>query len=397
MTNRVYLDYAATSPLLPEVRRALDSFFDSSAHDVGVQANANSLHSDGRKAFAALEDARTRIAQVLKVRPHELVFTGCATESSNTTLTGLVFESLQKKESLPHIVTSTIEHEATFATVQLLEKLGFCQVSYVAPNRAGFVELDAVKQAVQSNTILVSLIMAHNETGAINDVASIGSYLAEHGVLFHIDAVQALGKIPLNLGSLPVDLASFSAHKIGGPKGVGLLYIKNGIRIVPLLNGGGQESGLRSGTQNVAGAAAFATACETVCGDALSLEAEMQRLRELRDYLYEQLCSYPQVHATVPCEKGSETYLPNIVTVCIEGIESESLILQLDLQGFSVSGGSACGTHSLKPSRTLLELGIDPDLAQGLLRVSLGLNTNKDDLERFMITFESILSSLSTQ
>ncbi len=397
MPKRVYLDYAATSPMLPEVRRALDAYYEQNSEDVGAQANANSLHSEGRKAFSALEDARTRIAKVLKVRPHELVFTGCATESSNTALTGLVFDALHKKGSVPHIITSTIEHNATFKTVQQLEKLGLCSATFVSPNRAGFIELESIKQSVGPDTILVSLIMAHNEIGSINDVEAIGEFLASQGILFHVDAVQALGKIPLDLGRLPVDLASFSAHKIGGPKGVGLLYIKNGTHISPLLFGGGQENGLRSGTQNVAGALAFATACEVACGGSASFETDMLRVRELRDYIYERLCSYPQVHAAVPCEKGSVNYLPNIVSVCIEGVESETLILQLDLQGFSVSGGSACSTHSLKPSRTLLELGIAPDLAQGLLRISLGTRTSKDDVEQFLSAFENVLSSLSVQ
>ena len=396
MSGRVYLDYAATAPLLPEVRRALDSFYETSLNEVSCQANANSLHSDGRNAFAALEDARTRIAKVLNVGPHELVFCGCATESSNAALTGIVFHALQNKGSVPHIVTSTVEHDATFKTVQKLEKLRLCKASYVSPNRAGFVELDAIQQVLRPETVLVSLIMAHNEIGAINDIAGIGQYLAEQGILFHIDAVQALGKIPVNLGNLPVDLASFSAHKIGGPKGIGLLYVKNGTRIVPLLTGGGQEAGLRSGTQNVAGAVGFATACETVCGDISDLEAEMNRLRELRDYLYEQLSLHSRVHAAVPCDKGSLRYLPNIVNVCVEGIESETLILRLDLKGFSVSGGSACSTHSLKPSRALLELGIPQDLAQGSLRISIAPQTTRDDIDCFITTLEDILLSYST-
>ncbi len=394
MSSRVYLDYAATAPLLPEVRRALDAFYDASSNEVGWQANANSLHSDGRKAFAALEDARARIASVLNVRPHELVFTGCATESSNAALTGIVLDVLKHKGQVPHIVTSTIEHDATFKTVQQLEKLGFCQASYVSPNRAGFVELESIKQAMRSDTTLVSLIVAHNETGAINDIARIGQYLSEQGVLFHIDAVQALGKMPFDLGTLPVDLASFSAHKIGGPKGIGLLAVKTGTNLVPLLSGGGQEAGLRSGTQNVAGAFAFAAACETACSDYSVLEAETQRLRNLRDFLYEQLSSLPRVHMTVPCDAGSKNYLPNIVNICVEDVESETLILQLDLNGFSVSGGSACSTHSLKPSRTLLELGIPRDLAQGALRISMGPQTSKEDIDSFIATFEKVLSSL---
>ena len=382
-----YLDNSATTRCCEEAAQLVVKLL---TEDYG---NPSSLHNKGVIAENYMNDARKKIAKTLKVQEKEICFTSGGTESNNLAIIGVAEAN---KRSGKHVITTSIEHPSVSATMAYLEEHGY-EVTYLPVDAYGVISLDDLKAAIRPDTILVSLIMAHNEIGSINDVEAIGEFLASQGILFHVDAVQALGKIPLDLGRLPVDLASFSAHKIGGPKGVGLLYIKNGTRISPLLCGGGQENGLRSGTQNVAGALAFATACEVACGGSASFETDMLRVRELRDYIYERLCLYPQVHAAVTCAKGSANYLPNIASVCIEGVESETLILQLDLQGFSVSGGSACSTHSLKPSRTLLELGIASDLAQGLLRISLGTHTSRDDVEQFLSAFENVLSSLSVQ
>ena len=395
MDGRIYLDYAATAPLHPVAASTTEGYIGQDSEAFALNANANSLHTEGRKAFSALEDARAKLAQVFGVRPFELVFTSGATESNNTALFGLSQGSKIAQSRVPHIVTTSIEHDASFRAAQSLESLGLVTFTYVQPETSGHINPETIAAALAPETVLVSVIAVHNETGAINDIQAIGEVVHEHGALFHIDAVQALGKLPLSLSELPVDAASFSAHKIGGPKGVGLLYLKSQTPFKPFLVGGGQESGIRSGTQNVLGANAFAELAMQLCGSSEQVLTESARLRAMRDKLYSELCSIEGVEASVPCSAGSENYAPHIVNVCVDGMESETLILQFDLAGIAVSGGSACSSHSLEPSRSLLELGIPRDKALGSLRLSLGWNTTEEDINTCITTCKNIVNNFS--
>ena len=286
-----------------------------------------------------------------------------------------------------HIISSAVEHDAVLAPAKRLEAQGF-RVTRLAPNRQGFVEARALEEAVGPDTVLVSVQAANSEVGSVQPVAELARVAHAAGALFHTDAVQALGKVPIDLGALGVDAASFSAHKVGGPKGVGALYLKARTPYEPYLLGGGQESGRRSGTQNVAGAAGFAAACRAACE---MREAEAARQRALRDRLYAGLTAFDAVEATVDVEAGSEDFLPNIAHVLVSGLESETLILRFDMRGFGVSGGSACSSHSLEPSHVLHALGIDDDRAHGALRISMGRYTTERDVDAFLEAVAGVL------
>ncbi len=383
----VYLDYAATAPLTEEVAAAMAPYQAGGRENILVNANANSLHTPGRKVFAALEDARKTIAGALgAARPSEIIFTSGATEADDSALIGMALgarEALRLKGmqlAQPHIIVSAIEHDAILAPAKKLETLGF-RVTRLEVNSQGFVEVRSLEEALCEDTILVSVQAANSEVGSIQPIAQLAALAHEHGALFHTDAVQALGKAPVDIAEWDVDAASFSAHKLGGPKGVGILYLKARTPFEPYLLGGGQESGLRSGTQNVAGA----VGCATAVFDAQAMqEAEAARLRPLRDYLYAELTRIEEVEATVEVDPGSFDFLPNIVHVLVEGLESETLILRLDMLGFGVSGGSACSSLSLEPSHVLKAMGISTDRAREALRISIGRYTTEQDVHNFV-------------
>lgn len=389
----IYLDYAATAPLYPEAAGAMRALLDDDAASPVAFANPNSLHTPGRDAFNKLEASRKVIAQALGVRTNELVFTGCATEADNAALFGIVSACAKPGGPLPHVVTSSTEHDAVGKAARALEKQGRARVTYVDPDSSGRILPAAVADAIEQDTVLVSIIAVHNETGAINDIGALGAVAHEHGALFHTDAVQALGKVPFNLASLPVDAASFAAHKIGGPKGIGLLYLRQQTPFSPLLHGGGQEGKKRSGTQDVLEVVGFAAAVQALALHTPACEQENERQRALRDRLYEGLCAIKGVHASVPCEAGSQLFAPHIVNVYIDGMESETLVLRFDMAGIAVSGGSACSSRSLDPSGTLLKLGLSRDQALGSLRVSIGRYTTIDDIEACIATCSSVVSS----
>ncbi len=391
----VYLDWAATAPLSQEAYDAMQPYLAPGRENVSFGMNANSLHTPGRNAFSALEDARVRLARAVGAqRPTEIVFTSGATEADNAAILGIidarVHEERQRGNAdyVPHFVTSAIEHEAVLTLIPLLRERG-CEVDVVKPNRAGFVTPDALRECLRPNTTLVSLMWANNETGAIQDVKAAAQAAHEVGALFHTDATQAFGKTAVDVKAAGVDAASFSAHKVGGPKGVGALYLRTKTPFTPFLLGGGQEQGRRSGTQNVAGVVGFAAAADAL----LSIrEEEQTRLAGLRDRLYEDLRAEGLAHPSVPEACGSDGYLPNIASLIVPGIESETLILQLDLAGFALSGGSACSTGSLEPSHVLSALGIPRDEALCSLRVSMGRYTTAEDIDRFVVAFKDIVS-----
>lgn len=391
----VYFDYAATAPLCEEAAAAMAPYQIPGRANLAVGGNANSLHTPGRVAFAALEEARRSLARDVGARrSDEVVFTSGATEADNAAILGMAQAAAAERQRgggsdfVPHVITTAIEHDAVLAPAKRLEAQGF-RVTRLTPNRQGFIETETLERALDAQTVLVSVQAANSEVGSIQPIAQLAHLAHKVGALFHTDAVQAVGKTPVDVGEWGVDAASFSAHKVGGPKGVGALYLKARTPFTALMLGGGQESGRRSGTQNVAGVVGFTAAMQaTVAGQ----ELEAARLRELRDSLYRGLAAIPGVNATVDVKPGSTDFLPHIVHVLVDGLESETLILRFDMRGFGVSGGSACSSHSLEPSHVLRSLGIDADRAHGALRISMGRYTTDHDVQAFLAAMPSILA-----
>ena len=387
----VYLDWAATSPLCEEAAEAMAPYLVAGRVNVALGMNANSLHAPGRAAFEALELARRSIARdVGASRPSEIVFTSGATEADNMALLGCAraMRSKRKQKEACRVIVSQLEHEAVAQPARFLAKEGF-DVVFLAPDKRGFIDPQELEGAIDANTVLVSIQMANSEVGSVQPIARLAQIAHDRGALFHTDAVQALGKIPVNVQEIGVDAASFAAHKVCGPKGVGALYLKARTPFSAIALGGGQEDARRSGTQNVCGAAGFAAACHA----AVQLQpAESERQMALRDRLYRKLGAIPGVRATVDVAEGSREFLPNIVHVLVRGYESETLVLRLDALGFGVSGGSACSSHSLDPSHVLTAMGISRDDALGSLRVSFGRYTTEEDIDGFAQALANCIS-----
>lgn len=375
-----YFDYAATTPVDPRVVETMAPFFSERF------GNPNSLYSLGRDAYRALEDARERFAKAIGAAdPSEVVFTGGGTESDNAALIGILGRIAP--DGGAHLVVSSYEHHAVLEPAHWLEKKGYA-VTYLAPRADGRVHPEDLQAALRPDTKLVSVMHANNEIGTVNDIAALAEVAHGAGALMHTDAAQSLGKIPFDVTALGVDAASFSAHKIYGPKGVGALYLKRGTPFDPLLKGGGQEQRRRSGTQNVAGAVGFARALELMLEEQ---PAEGERLARLRDRLVEGVTA--RLENTEMTAAGSER-LPNIAPLLIKGVEGEAMLLQLDAKGIAVSTGSACSSGSLEPSHVLLACGIPPEIAHGSLRLSVGRYTTDADVDYFLEVFPPIVERL---
>lgn len=390
----IYLDYAATAPHIPEAHEAMEPFLGAEPDSILGNANPNSLSRPGREAFKALEGARRSLAASLGAkRPDEIVFTSGATEADNAALAGIAQAAFEERERAmsgtfePHIVTTQIEHDAVLLPAKRLERQGF-RVTYLKPDRDGFVSVSELEEALTSQTVLVSIQLANSEIGSVQAIRQLAQTAHEHGALMHTDAVQGLGKVPANVADLDVDAASFSAHKIGGPYGVGALYLRRRTPFYACLLGGGQEGTRRSGTQNVCGAVGFAAAASVATAD---VEAESARLRQMRDKLYEHLSSFDRIQPAVACEANSRDFLPNVVCVLIDGIESQTAVLRFDALGFAVSGGSACSSASLEASHVLTACGISSDEAQTELRISFGRYTDEDQIEAFLRAVPHVL------
>lgn len=386
----IYLDNAATTPLCSAAAEAMAPYMQAAPD--GAFGNANSLHSIGRDAFSALEDARVRVARALGAqRPDEIAFTSGATEADNAALVGLALAARDRRRQrgdavAGRVVVSRIEHHAVLHCAAMLKRLGF-EVDFVDNDASGHIGVEALERVMREDTLLVSVMTVNNEVGTVLDIAALAQVAHRHGALFHTDAVQALGKIPFNVGLLGVDAASFSSHKVGGPQGVGVLYLKTRTPFVPYMAGGGQERGIRSGTQNIAGILGCAAAIE----HAVTFQPVFaKRAAGFRDFLYRELCAIPKVSASVRLESGD--FAPHIVNVCVSGMESQTMILQLDLRGFCVSGGSACSSSSLDPSHVLAALGVKRNLAQGSLRISFGETTDRPDVVSFAEAFKEVVS-----
>ncbi len=334
--------------------------------------NPSSIHTAGSRARAAVEGARRKVAQALNCTARRIIFTGGGSEADNLAIQGV---ARARRGRGRHLVTSTIEHPAVLAACRALEKEGW-QVSCVPVNREGLVEAGTFAAALRPDTVLASIMLANNETGAIQPVRELARLARERGVLFHTDAVQALGKIPLNVEELGVDLLALSAHKVHGPKGVGALYVREGVELVPLVHGGGQERGLRAGTENVPGIVGFGKACE-IAGRRLQA-GEMRRVRALRDRLE---AGIREIHPGAVRNGPERERLPNTLNLTLPGVRGESLVLFLDRRGICFSSGSACKSGHPDPSHALLAMGLSPEQAHCAVRFSLGPGNTEEEID----------------
>jgi len=378
MSDRtIYLDHAATTAL---DKRVLDAMIPYLTTEYG---NASSIYTLGRHAMQAIDSAREQVAEILHCRPTEITFTGCGSESDNLAIKGMAFTS-QKKGN--HIITSSIEHHAVLHTCQYLERFGF-KTSYLPVDSYGRVDPDEVGRAITDQTILVSIMYANNEVGTIEPITEIGRICRARKIPFHVDAVQAGGSLPIDVAALNADLLSLSAHKFYGPKGVGILYARQGMRILPQLQGGSQERGKRAGTENVAGIVGAATALRLAYED---LPQVQPHIISLRDRLISDVLTIPGSHLTGhPTER-----LPNNASFVFEGVEGESILLSLDLLGVAASTGSACTSGSVDPSHVLLAMGLPVEQAHGSLRLTLGKDNTEEDVEVILSALPGIIEKL---
>ncbi|MBU4490533.1 MAG: cysteine desulfurase [Actinobacteria bacterium] len=380
MAEDIYLDHAATTPLRREVQETLDEILSTTF------GNASSIHSFGQDAKRLLEESREVIASCIGANPDEIIFTSGGTESDNLAIRGT---ALAQKDKGNHIITTTVEHHAVLNCCKALESEGF-EVTYVPVNNECLVDPTRIAGAIRPETILVTTMFANNETGAIQPVAEIGELAGKEGVVFHTDAVQAAGKLPVNVEDLQVDLLSLSGHKIYGPKGVGALYVRRGTPLHPLFCGGHHEGAVRPGTENVPGIAAFAKAMEIVIEE---LPESGTRLRLLKEKLASGLI---EIISGVRRNgsKDTDKSLPNILNMSIEGVDGESLLLNLDLMGIAVSTGSACTSGATDPSHVLLAMALPPQLAQSSLRFSFGRDNTEAHVERLLELLPDIVARL---
>lgn len=377
--NRVYLDNAATTRTDPRVVSAMEPYFTE------TYGNANSLHAEGRAAARALEEARSRVAHSLGAgRPDEVLFTSGGTESDNSALIGLATAG---GRTGGHIIVSAFEHHAVLEPAEWLGKHGF-DVTLLKPRSDGVVHVEDLEAELRDETILVSVMHGNNELGTIQPIAELASATHARGALFHTDAAQTLGKLEFDVAALGVDAASFSGHKIYGPKGVGVLYLKKGLRFAPYLMGGGQEFRRRSGTQNVAGAQGFATALEIMDAER---ETETARLTMLRDRFEAAIVGRLE---NVYVNGADSARMPHITSLIVKGVEGESMLLHLDAKGIAVSTGSACSSGSLTASHVLLAIDCPQEIAHGSLRVSLGRWTTESDVDYLVDSLVPIVDRL---
>lgn len=377
--KRIYMDHAATTPVDPLVLEAMIPYFSTNF------GNPSSIYWYGRENRKVLDDARAIVAaEIGAENPSEIIFTGGGSESDNLAIKG-VAESYRDKGN--HIITSAIEHHAVLNTCEYLEKHGY-KVTYLPVDGDGLVSPEAVANSLTDSTILVSIMMANNEVGTIEPIAEIGKLLRERKVLFHTDAVQAVGSIPVNVQDLSVDLLSMAAHKFYGPKGVGALYVRKGVKLQPVIHGGAQERNRRAGTENVPGIVGLAKALQLANS---KLSETMPRITELRDYLIDNVLNrFDHVRLN-----GHRTKrLPGNANFSFEFIEGESLLLNLDFKGIAASSGSACTSGSLEPSHVLLGMGICHEVAHGSLRLTLGKENTKEEVDYLLEVLPEIVGKL---
>ncbi len=379
MTEKIYLDHAATTYVRKEVLAEMLPFFTEHF------GNPMSVHSFGREVAKHVENSRETIADCLGAKPKEIMFTSGGTEADNLALRGFANANSKKGK---HIIISSIEHHAILHTCEALAKEGF-EVTYLPVDSEGFVDPKELEKVLRPDTILVSIMHANNEIGTIEPIEELGEICRQRGVAFHVDAVQSAGVLPLNLKELPVDMLSISAHKFYGPKGVGALFVRNGIRLKPILLGGGQERNLRAGTHNHVGIIGMAKALELAVSE--QQEANLC-ISKLRDRLIEGVLEkIPESQLNGP---SGNKRLPNNVNVSIKYIEGESMLLHLDMLGIAASSGSACTSGSLDPSHVLLAIGLTHEIAHGSLRLSLGKENTEAEINKVLEVLPKIVANL---
>ena len=378
MKKRIYLDHAATTPTDPRVVEAMLPYFSDSF------GNPSSIHSLGLETRTAVAEAREKVASLIGAASDEIIFTSGGTEADNLAIKGVALANAQRGK---HIVTTRIEHHAVEESCRYLESQGF-SVTHVGVDQDGLVDPKDVENAVTPETILISVMHANNEVGTIQPIAEIGRMARARGIYFHTDAVQTVGHIPAIVGELGVDLLAISAHKLYGPKGVGVLYVRKGTRIVSFMHGGGQERGLRASTENVPGIVGLGKAAEIAQAE---MDAESKHLIRLRDKLITGLLErIPQTRLN-----GHPTQrLPNNVNISIASVEGEALAVSLDLEGIAVSTGSACSSEAMEPSHVLTAMGVPVELARGSVRFSLGKKNTDEEIDRVLEAFPRIVSRL---
>ena len=363
----IYLDHAATTPLSPKAFEAMTPYFTE------VFGNPNSQHVYGREGAKAVNDARQLIANCIGAKPSEIYFTSCGTEADNWAVKGA---ALQYKSKGKHIITSVIEHPAVYTTCKQLEKYGW-EVTYLPVDNEGFVNPDDLEKAIREDTVLVSIMFANNEIGTIEPIKQLAAIAHSHGVLFHTDAVQATGAVRYDVKDLGVDMLSMSAHKFYGPKGMGVLYIRNGVRMEKFLSGGEQERAHRGGTSNTPGIVGMSVALEEAVSN---LEKDNAYVASLRDHFVKRVLDEID-DIMYNGAKDTSKRLPNNASFSFRYIEGESILFSLDLAGISASSGSACSSGSLEPSRTLLSIGVPVGTAHGSIRFTFGKNNTMEDVD----------------
>lgn len=374
----VYMDYNATTPTDERVLEEMLPFFKD------TYGNPSSIYSLAQRAKKAIDEAREKLATLLNADPKGIIFTSGGTEADNWAIKGIAYANQDRGK---HIITSQIEHHAVLNTCKFLEKQGF-RVTYLPVDRYGVVDLEVLKQNITPETVLISIMFANNEVGTIQPIKEIAEIARKQGIYFHTDAVQAVGKIAVDVEELGVDLLSLSAHKFYGPKGIGALYVRRGVKIVPLLHGGEQERGRRAGTENVPGIVGLGKAAE-IAGK--EMEEEERRVKILRDKLEKKLVEkIPEIIVN----GHPQNRLYNTLSICVKYVEGESMLINLDKEGICASSGSACTSTSLEPSHVLLAMGIPPEIAHGSLRFSLGKFNSEADVEKVSEVLPKIVEDL---
>ena len=373
----VYMDHAATTYAAPEVVEAMLPYFSEKF------GNPSSVYGIGQENKAAVEEARAKVAAAINAEPNEIYFTAGGTESDNWVLKGVAFANIRKGK---HIITTAVEHHAILHAAEWLQSQGF-EVTYLPVDQYGMVSPADVEKAIRPDTILISVMYANNEVGTIQPIAEIGAIARAHGIYFHTDAVQAVGHVPIDVKAEHIDMLSLSGHKFYGPKGIGVLYIRRGVRIQNLLHGGAQESRHRAGTENVAGIVGLGAAIERAV---VAMPEESARLTAMRDHMIRELLKIPASHLN-----GHPTQrLPNNVNITFEYIEGEGILLRLNMFGICASTGSACNSASLEPSHVLTAMGVPHEIAHGSVRLTLGERNTEEDVSYVLEKLPEVVRKL---
>jgi len=380
MKKYLYLDNAATTPVEPEVLKVMEPYYTEKF------ANPSGICSFSREIKRDVEEAREKIAEFLNCRSSEIIFTGSGSEADNMAIKSIAFANQEKGR---HIITSRIEHHAVLNACQYLEKSGY-SVTYLPVDKYGLIDVADLKKAIKKDTILASIMLVNNEIGTIEPIKELAKVAKENGICFHTDAVQAAGKIKLDVKDIGVDLLSISAHKFYGPKGIGMLYIKDGTKICPLIHGGRQEKNRRAGTENVPGIIGMGKAAE-LSGKFLSDTENSLRIKKLRDALQKKILKkIPDVIVNGHPEKRAD----NLLNVCIKCVDGESTLIHLDFEGICASSGSACSSGMSTPSHVLLATGLSHETAQGCIRFSFGKFNDENDVKKVMDVLPQIVEKL---